>query len=196
MQKWEIGKKGLYITEKGKRDAGALYDASFDAALQSEQRRCKDICFQYNNLSPSDADSRLDMLRMLLGSIGRRVTILSPFWCDYGYNIHVGENFFANHGCVVLDCAPVRFGDDVFVGPLCGFYTASHPLDAKRRNKGLEWAKPITVGNNVWIGGGVHVLPGVTIGDGAVIAAGAVVNRDVQAYTLAGGVPAKVIRRL
>ena len=183
-------------TEKAKRDAGELYDANNDAVLQTEQRYCKDICFQYNNLAPSEVNKRIALLQRLLGSMGQSITVLSPFWCDYGYNIHIGDNFFANHGCVILDGAPVRFGDNVFIGPLCGFYTATHPLDVERRNKGLEWAKSITVGNNVWIGGGVHVLPGVTIGDNAVIAAGAVVNKDVPANTLVGGVPAKFIKNL
>ncbi len=184
------------MTEKDKRDAGELYDANHDATLQHEQQQCKDICFQYNNLAPSATVARIALLQRLFCSIGKRVTILSPFWCDYGYNIRIGENFFANHGCVILDCAPVTFGDNVFVGPQCGFYTAAHPLDAERRNRGLEWAKPITVGHNVWIGGGVHVLPGVTIGDNAVIAAGAAVTRDVPPSTLVAGVPAKRIKHL
>ena len=115
---------------------------------------------------------------------------------QYGYNIELGENFFANHNTVILDCAKVTFGDNVFVGPNCGFYTASHPLDVERRVKGLETAQPITIGNNVWIGGGVTVLPGVTIGEGAVVAAGAVVTRDVEPKTVVGGVPAKLIKRL
>lgn len=184
------------MTEKDKRDAGKLYDANYDATLHHERQQCKDICFQYNNLAPSATDARIALLQRLFYSIGKRVTILSPFWCDYGYNIRIGENFFANHGCVILDCAPVTFGDNVFVGPQCGFYTAAHPLDAERRNRGLEWAKPITVGHNVWIGGGVHVLPGVTIGDNAVIAAGAAVTKDVPASTLVAGVPAKRIKHL
>ena len=184
------------MTEKDKRDAGKLYDANHDSTLHHEQQQCKDICFQYNNLAPSATDARIALLKRLFCSIGKRVTILSPFWCDYGYNIRIGENFFANHGCVILDCAPVTFGDNVFVGPQCGFYTAAHPLDAERRNRGLEWAKPITVGHNVWIGGGAHVLPGVTIGDNAVIAAGAAVTKDVPASTLVAGVPAKRIKHL
>lgn len=98
-------------------------------------------------------------MRRLLGAVGERFTILAPFWCDYGCNITVGEDFFANHNTVILDCAKVTFGDHVFVAPNCGFYTAGHPLDAERRNQGLEYARPITVGNDVWIGAGVQVMP-------------------------------------
>ena len=114
-------------------------------------------------------------MRRLLGAVGERFTILAPFWCDYGCNITVGEDFFANHNTVILDCAKVTFGDHVFVAPNCGFYTAGHPLDAERRNQGLEYARPITVGNDVWIGAGVQVMPGVTIGSNVVIYAGATI---------------------
>lgn len=104
-----------------------------------------------------------------------------PFYCDYGYNIEIGENFYANMNCVILDEAKVTFGDNVFIAPSCGFYTAGHPLDVEQRNRGLEYARPIRVGNNVWIGAQVCVLPGVTIGDNTVIGAGSVVNRDIPA---------------
>jgi acetyltransferase-like isoleucine patch superfamily enzyme len=117
--------------------------------------------------------------------------IEQPFYCDYGYNIEIGENFYTNHNVVILDCAKVTFGDNVFVAPNCGFYTAGHPLDAETRNKGLENAKPITIGNNVWLGAGCSVLPGVTIGDNAVIGAGSVVTKDIPAHVLALGILVK-----
>ena len=114
--------------------------------------------------------------------------------CDYGYNIEIGENFYANHNLIILDGNKVEFGDNVFIAPNCSFYTAGHPLNAERRNKGLEYAKPIKVGNNVWIGGNVVVLPGVTIGDNVVIGAGSIVNKDIPSNTVAVGNPCKVIK--
>ena len=122
--------------------------------------------------------------------------IQPTFWCDYGYNIEIGENFYANHNCVILDDAKVVFGDNVFLAPNCTFATAGHPLDIQQRNQGLEYAYPITVGDNVWIGAGVTVLPGVTIGAGSVIGAGSLVNRDIPAGVLAAGNPCRVIRPL
>jgi len=122
--------------------------------------------------------------------------ITAPFWCDYGSNIEIGENFYTNHNCVILDCAKVTFGDNVLIGPNCGFYTAGHPLDAVRRNQGLEYARPIHIGHNVWIGGGVQVAPGFTIGDDAVIGAGSVVTKDIPTGVLAAGNPCRVIRDL
>ena len=127
---------------------------------------------------------------------GEHLTIEQPFVCDYGYNIRVGEGFFANYNLVILDPAPVTFGDNVFIAPNCSFTTASHPLDAERRNKGLETCKPIHVGNNVWIGANVVVLPGVTIGDNAVIGAGSVVTRDIPAGYVAYGNPCKPHRKI
>ena len=119
-----------------------------------------------------------------------------PFFCGFGYNIEIGENFYANHNCVILDNVKVTFGDNVFIAPDCGFYTAGHPFDIEQRNSGLEYAFPIHVGNNVWIGGHTTVLPGVTIGDGTVIGAGSVVTKDIPSGVLAAGNPCKVIRKL
>lgn len=129
-------------------------------------------------------------MQSLFGKTGRSFVVEQPFHCDYGYNIEIGENFFANFNCVILDEAAVRFGDNVFIGPNCSFYTAGHPLDAASRNMGLEFAKPVTVGGNV------VVLPGVTIGDGCVIGAGSVVTKDIPPGTLALGVPCRVVRKL
>ena len=154
------------------------------------------MCYDFNNLRPSDEANKYELLRELLGSVGEKCEILAPFWCDYGYNIHIGENFFANHNTVILDGAPVTFGDNVFIAPNCGFYTAGHPLDKERRNRGLEYAYPITVGDNVWIGAGVQVMPGVTIGSGAVIGAGSVVTKDVPGNALAYGNPCKAVSQI
>ena len=127
-------------------------------------------------------------------SAGEGLRIEPPFWCDYGANITVGRNFYMNHGGVILDAGGVTFGDNVFIGPQCGFHTSGHPLAAEERNRGLEYAHPIRVGSDVWIGAGVQVMPGVTIGDGAVIAGGSVVTKDIPAGVLAAGVPCRPIR--
>ena len=145
---------------------------------------------------PSKLKERERILKDILGKTGESFCIHSPFWCDYGYNIELGENFFANHNCVILDGAKVTFGDNVFIAPDCGFYTAGHPLDVKQRNQGLEYAYPITVGNNVWIGGGVKVMPGVTIGDNVVIGSGSIVTKDIPNNVVAAGNPCKVLRSI
>ena len=184
------------MTEKEKRDKGEFYDANYDKALKQERIKVKDLCFKYNNLEPSKQKEREELIKEILGSTKNSLLIESNFYCDYGYNISVGENFYMNHNGVILDGAKVEFGDNVFVGPNCGFYTAGHPIDYKERNKGLEYAKPIKVGNNVWFGGNVVVLPGVSIGDNVVIGAGSVVTRDIPSNVIAHGNPCKVKKEL
>lgn len=182
------------MTEKEKMLAGMLYDANNDKNLIKERLLCKDICYEYNNLKPSAIEAQKSLIKKLLGKTKNNFSILAPFWCDYGYNIEIGENFFANHNCIILDCAKVTFGDNVFIAPNCGFYTAGHPLDYKSRNQGLEYAYPIIVGNNVWIGADVKVMPGVTIGDNVVIGAGSVVTKDIPSNKIAYGNPCKIIK--
>ena len=145
-------------------------------------------------MPPGWQEDRTALLRRLLGRVGERVTIGDGFHCDYGHHIFLGEDFYANYNLTILDAAPVTFGDHVFVGPSCGFYTSSHALDPAARAAGVERADPITVGNNVWIGGGVIVLPGVSIGDGAIIGAGSVVTRDVRPGMIAAGNPCRELR--
>lgn len=183
-------------SEKEKASEGLLYDANYDGQLLRERAECADMTHELNQMRPSMAAEREALLRRMLGRAGKALTILSPFFCDYGYNISIGDNFFMNMNCVILDGAKVTFGDNVFVAPGCGFYTAGHPLDSQRRNSGLEYAYPITVGNNVWIGAQVCVLPGVTIGDNTVIGAGSVVTRSIPANVLAAGNPCRVIRAI
>lgn len=183
------------LNEKEKMLSGELYDAN-DAALIEERQRSKDLCFRYNQIQPCKMKERKGIIKTLFGKTGRMFLIEQPFYCDYGYNIEIGENFYTNVNVVILDCAKVTFGDNVFIAPNCGFYTVNHPLDAENRDKGLEYAKPITVGNNVWIGAGCSILPGVTIGDNAVIGAGSVVVKDIPANVLAVGNPCKVIREI
>lgn len=182
------------MTEKEKMLKNILYNANFDEELLKEREAAKDLCYEFNQLRPSDVKKQKEILSKLLGEIKEEATIIAPFYCDYGYNITLGENFFANHNTVILDGGKVTFGDNVFVAPNCGFYTAGHPIDADRRNAGLEYAYPITVGDNVWISAGVQVLPGVTIGSNVVIGAGSVVNKDIPDNSVAAGNPCRVIR--
>ena len=183
------------MTEKEKMLQGLLYDASSEELTQ-ERIAAKKLCFAYNQTPPSDETRQRELMRRLLGVAGERFAILAPFWCDYGWNITIGEDSFANHNTVILDCAKVTFGDHVFVAPNCGFYTAGHPLDTERRNQGLEYARPITVGDNVRIGAGVQVMPGVTIGSNVVIGGGSVVVKDIPDGVLAVGNPCRVVRIL
>ena len=183
------------MTEKQKMLTGLLYDPSIDE-LENERLYAQDICFQLNQLSPSAIDKRQQLFKTLLGKTKQKFTLMPGFQCDYGYNIEIGEDFFANFNCIILDAAKVTFGDNVLVAPNCGFYTSGHPLDSQTRSSGLEFAKPITVGNNVWIGGNVIVLPGVTIGDNSVIAAGSIVDHDIPSNVIAMGCPCRVHKKL
>lgn len=184
------------MDEKEKMLAGELYDANHDKDLIRDREIAKDLCFEYNNLRPSNIEARNELLKHLLGETKENFLIEPNFWCDYGYNIEIGENFYSNHNLVILDAAKVKFGDNVFIGPNCGFYTAGHPLDYITRNKGLEYAKPIEIGNNVWIGGNVTILPGVKIGDDSVIGAGSVVTKDIPSDVIAVGNPCKPIKEI
>lgn len=184
------------MSEKEKMLAGELYDANYDKNLINDRYAIKDKCFEYNKIKPSDLESRTKLMKTMLGKTKENFLIEQPFMCDYGYNIEIGENFYSNHNLVILDANKVVFGDNVFIAPNCGFYTAEHPLDYETRNKGLEYARPIKVGNNVWFGGNVIVLPGVTIGDNVVIGAGSVVNKDIPSNVVAVGNPCKVIKKI
>ena len=181
------------MTEREKMIAGLPYSV-LDEELIQLHRACVDACVLCDAILPSKLEERREKLKRILGRTGENFLIEPGFRCDYGFNIELGENFFANYDLVVLDCAPVRFGRNCFIGPQCGIYTAVHPLDARERAAGVEWAKPVSVGDNVWMGGHVTVLPGVSIGDGTVIGAGSVVTHDVPAGVVAAGNPCRIIR--
>lgn len=181
------------MTEKEKLQAGELYNGN-DKELVADRISAKKLCAEYNAVTYNDFQKRERLLSRLLAFKGENTWIEPNFFCDYGYNIIMGDNFYSNHNLVILDCAEVIFGNDVFIGPNCGFYTAGHPLDYKMRNYGLEFAKPIKVGNNVWIGGNVCVMPGVTIGDNVVIGGGSVVTKDIPSGVVAVGNPCKPVK--
>ena len=166
------------------------YNPLFDAVIE----KAKALCFQYNQLSPNEKDAQGVILNKLLGKMGKEVIVTPPFWCDYGYNITVGDYFYSNHNLIITDGAKVTFGDHVFIAPNCCFTTAEHALDPEMRKAGIEVAKPITVGSNVWIGAGSTILAGVTIGSGSVIGAGSVVKKSIPENVVAVGVPCKVLR--
>ena len=184
------------MTEKEKMQAGMLYDANYNEELATERIQCKDLCAKYNRLMPSETVERTNIITKLFGKTGENFWIEQSFWCDYGYNIEIGENFYSNHNLVILDAAKVTFGNNCFIAPNCGFYTAGHALDVEQRNQGLEIAWPITIGSNVWIGGSVSVMPGVTIGDNTVIAGGSVVTKDIPSGVIAAGNPCRVLRTI
>ena len=185
------------MTEKEKMIAGKVYNSQ-DSELVAALNKSKSLCRQYNNLDFSNVAARKVIIDELLqAEHNDGYCVFTPsFWCDYGFNVKVGKNFYSNHNLVILDCAEVTFGDNVFVGPNCGFYTAIHPIDAHQRNTGIELAKPIKVGSDVWFGGGVTVLPGVTIGDNVVIGAGSVVVKDIPSGVVAVGNPCNPIRKI
>jgi len=178
-------------SEKARMLSGELYRAS-DPTLVAERERAKALCRRYNGESVEGGRA---FLRDLLGR-DTDAHVEPPFFCDYGYNIRLGKNFYSNHNLVVLDCAQVTVGDDVAIGPNVVISTAGHPVDPAVRLTGLEFARPIRIGNAVWIGANVSVLPGVEIGENVTIGAGSVVNRSIPANCVAAGNPCRVIRQL
>ncbi len=182
-------------TEKQKKIQGELYLAS-DPELREDRRRARKLTRLINATTEVDRDIRLTLFKQLFGSTAETFFIELPFYCDYGYNIHVGENFYANFDCVILDVCPVIIGANCALGPGVHIYTATHPLDAQERILGPEYGKPVTIGDNVWIGGRSVINPGVTIGNDVVIASGSIVIKDVPDSVVVGGNPAKIIKTL
>ena len=184
------------MTEREKAQKGYLYDANYDPEIIEEETRCADLCYEFNQCRPSDTKKQKELLTKILGSMKENPVITAPFYCDYGFNISIGKNFYTNHNVMILDGAKVTFGDNVFIAPNCVFSTAGHAIDSEQRSRGLEIALPITVGDNVWIGTNVSVLPGVTIGNNTIIGAGSVVNKNIPEGVIAAGNPCKVIRKI
>ena len=184
------------MDEKEKMLKGLAYQAFKDKKLFEDRIKAKDLCYEFNSLKPSQIEERKTIIRKLFGKIKGDFNIESNFFCDYGYNIEIGENFYINHNSDMLDCNKITFGDNVLIGPNCNFFCAIHSLDTENRNSGLEYALPITVGDNVWFGGNVTVLPNVKIGSDTVIGAGSVVTKDIPSGVVAVGNPCKVLRKI
>lgn len=183
------------MTELEKCNAGLMYDTTFPGR-EEMHLECIDLCFDYNNTRPSDMKRREEILRKLFGKLGKNPYVEPTIFCGFGWNIEAGDNFYANNNCVFVDPGKITFGDNVFIGPSCGFYTAHHPIHPELRNKLYEYARPITVGSDVWIGGGTVVLPGAEIGSNVVIGAGSVVVGKIPDNVVAFGNPCKVYRAI
>ena len=180
---------------KEKMLAGQPYLAN-GSELVGERLLAKELLFEFNNLRPVEVEARNAILQKLFGKTGRNFYVEPPFRCDYGYNIEIGDNFYANYNLVILDCASVKIGDNVFIAPNVGIYTAGHPIHSDLRNQELEFALPIEIGNSVWIGGNVVINPGIKIGDNTVIGSGSVVTKNIPPNVVAVGNPCKVLRSI
>ena len=189
-----MGNRVCPRTERDKMLAGELYDSN-DAVLVSDRAMARGLCDELQALGAADSARKQEILETLFG-VPVRASIHAPFHCDYGYNIRLGENVYFNVNCVVLDVMTVTVGANVLVGPGVHIYTALHPMTAAKRRTGLEYGKPVTIGDDVWIGGAAIVCPGVTIGSRSVIGAGSVVTRSIPDDTFAAGNPCRVIRRV
>ncbi len=182
------------MQEKSRMHSGKLY--MMDEQLFNELSRAKKLVNAYNKTKMKQNKKRKKVLSKMLGKTGKSPYIEPPFFCDYGTNITVGDNFYANTGCIILDSAPVRIGHQVMFGPRVSLFTATHPVDVNVRNSRLEYAKPITIGNGVWVGGDVTINPGVVIGDNTVIGSGSVVTKSIPEKVIAAGNPCKIIRSI
>jgi len=183
------------LSEKQKMLTGQYY-TPWDDELTAEREFAKDLLFELNQIAPSKRDARNALIKQLIPGVVDGVWIESPFGCDYGYNIKLGKNFYANTNCTLLDCAEIVIGDDVLFGPNVSLYTVNHAMDAAERKAGFEYAKQIVIGDNVWVSGSVTIVGGVTIGNNSVIAAGSVVTKDIPGNALAAGVPCRVLREI
>lgn len=181
------------MTEKERMLSGKLYIAQGEE-LMKDRQKCKRILHLYNQTTEEEKEYRGQLLENLFERIGKNFQIEPPFHCDYGCHISIGDYFYSNYDCIIIDVCDVKIGNHVFFGPRVGLYTAGHPIDPEVRNTMLEFGKPITIGDNVWIGGNVVVTPGVTIGNNVVIGAGSVVTRDIPDNCVAVGNPCRVLR--
>lgn len=183
------------MNHKERMLANLPYKAWLDGLKEERIENAKRI-YEYNNLPPERWDERNDLIKKILGKTGENIDIQAPFHCDYGYNIEVGENFFANYNLVILDVGKVKIGNNAQLAPNVSIYTAGHPIHPDSRNSGYEYGIDITIGDNVWIGGNTCIMPGVKIGKNVVIGAGSVVTKDIPDDVIAFGNPCKVIRNI
>lgn len=183
------------MTEKEKMIAGMLYNHA-DPELKDAAKNAQKLSRLYNNTTEDQKGDRLKLIRDLFGGTGEHIHVEPPFHCDYGSNIYVGENFYSNFDCIILDVCEVHIGDNCLLGPRVCIFTACHPVDPQERLSGKEFGKPVSIGNNVWIGGNTVINPGVTIGDNVVIGSGSVVTHDIPDNVVAAGNPARVIKKL
>ncbi len=183
------------MTEKEKMLSGLMYDPR-DPELKADAARSRKLTRLYNNTTEEQKNYRTELLKELFGSTGEHLTVEPPFRCDYGSNTYVGENFYANFDCIILDVAEVHIGKNCLLGPRVCIYTPCHPLDPDERSSGREFGKPVTIGDNVWIGGSAVINPGVTIGNNVVIGSGSVVTKDIPDNVVAVGNPARIIRHI
>lgn len=181
------------MTEQEKMLAGLPYDA-WDKQLLKDRAIAKSLCHQFNLFDPCELEQRMEILATII-NIKDKAHIEPNFFCDYGYNITLGDNFYSNHNLTIIDVCAVTIGDNVMIGPHVMISTGTHPIDPIERQK-TEYGLPITIGNNTWLGGNVSVLPGVTIGDNCVIGAGSVVNKDIPSNSVAVGKPCRVIKKI
>lgn len=182
--------------DQKERMLASLPYQSWRDGLAEERMACKKQIFRFNALPPDDEAGREAAIRALLGGCGKQLWVETPFRCDYGYNIEIGDNFYSNYNLVILDTAKVTIGKNAMFAPNVSLFTAGHPVHPEARNSGYEYGFPITIGDNVWLGGGVIVTPGVTIGDNVVVGAGSVVTRDLPSNVIAAGNPCRVIREI
>lgn len=167
-----------------------------DAEVMEAKKRARKLAAEFNNSGEDAPKRRTEILTELFGDCTEDIFIKPPFRCDYGFNIHVGKKFFANYDCVMLDAGPIHIGDYCLLGPKTCIYTVSHDINPRRRAEGASYAKPVNIGDNVWLGGNCIVLPGVTIGNNAIVGAGSVVTKDVPENAVVAGNPARVLRYL
>lgn len=182
-------------TEKEKMLAGEMYD-SLDHELLEARKHAKKTWREYNKTFEETGKYNRSLFRELFGNVGKKFFIETSIKFDYGFNIYIGENFYANYDCILLDICKIQIGKNCMFGPRVTIYTATHPINAVERNSGLEYGKAVTIRDNVWIGGDATICPGVTIGNNVVVAAGAVVTKDIPDNTVVGGNPAKIIKKI
>lgn len=184
------------MTKKELMLMGELYKLNDDKELNEDFMRARRLTRLFNSMTEEQMEERKEIIKELFKSTGENVHVEQTFHCDYGCHISVGENFYANYDCIMVDVCEIIIGDNVLLAPRVGLYTAGHPIDAAVRNEGLEFGKPVIIGDNVWIGGNAVINPGVTIGSGVVIGSGSVVTKDIPDHVVAVGNPCRVLRKI